>query len=127
MKFRQFVGDDEFEGNRYPVYATAQIKVGGVKPEEVFIFAFITTVFDMFSIDVFIGAMVGGFVSWQYRKYANSQAPGMLQYAMSLAPQKWMSLPWIGFLFKGLSRAVVSIWKTSGSIPPHNSVKYYEP
>lgn len=127
MKHRHFVGDEDFEGNRFPVYAASQVRVGGFKPEEVFIFALTTTVFDVTGISVEVGAMLGIILAWQYRKHTNALAPGMLHYVLSTSLPKWAAKPGIGFLFSGLSRMISATWTKVGSIPPHNTVKYYEP
>lgn len=114
------------------VYATSTLRVAGLDPEDIVIFALPMAIMKTMDVNPLINMVIAGVILWLYKKVTAGQPSGFLPVAIGLgvarlfAKPAVINIPPVYKLLHLMIKLYNRVWISSGLLPLPNYCDRYE-
>lgn len=114
------------------VYATSQISLGGLAPEDMLFFLIPTAASNSAGFPPLLAFAFGGFCLWLFKKLTRNQPEGFLVLITGARAAKILQVPLVANnpglfrFFNTMLKAINQIWIKSGLLPSPHYCNLYE-
>lgn len=126
MRLRVTAESDTF------VYATSQLRLGGLSPEDLLFFLLPTAITNTAGLPPLGAMFIGGFCLWLYKKVTKDQPDGFLILLVSAKSGAILRVPFVANnpglyrFFNVIVKGTNSFWIKSGLLPSPSYCNIYE-